>query len=179
MRSVGAYDPRGAAVEIPRHSMGSPARCGHDRTPLARDRRRQNRLIIGDTRAHRQRRNGFGGEREAIGEIVAIPAAALPPHLSNRCFPTCPSHRNRSRSTAGNHFTVLSIGGLAGALSRSHFDGLSLNSYDTGDGQRRRIADRQGHGRQVVTALCLTPGWLGFDLHVGCFFSKIYSPYGL
>jgi hypothetical protein len=101
-------------------------------------------------------------------------------HLTYRiCFPTCPSHRNRSRSTAENHFTVLSIGGLAGALSRSHFDGLSLNSYDTGDGQRRRIADRQGHGRQVVTALCLTPGWLGFDLHVGCFFSKIYSPYGL
>jgi hypothetical protein len=85
---------------------------------------------------------------------------------------------DRDQRLGENHFAV-SIGGLAGALSRSHFDGLSLNSYDTGDGQRRRIADRQGHGRQVVTALCLTPGWLGFDLHVGCFFSKIYSPYGL
>jgi hypothetical protein len=42
-----------------------------------------NRFTIDDTRAHRERSNGFGGEREAIGEIVAIPAdqaggAALP-----------------------------------------------------------------------------------------------------
>jgi hypothetical protein len=63
--------------------MGSSARCGNDRTPRARYRRRQNRITVGDTRAHRQRCNGFGGEREAIGEIVAIPAdqtdgAALP-----------------------------------------------------------------------------------------------------
>jgi hypothetical protein len=48
--------------------------------------------------------------------------------------------RNRSRSTARRKsLTVLSIAGLAG----SQFDGLSLNSYDTGDGRRRRIADRQ------------------------------------
>ena len=42
-----------------------------------------NRFGVDNTRAHRERSNGFGGEREAIGEIVAIPAdqadsAALP-----------------------------------------------------------------------------------------------------
>ena len=32
-----------------------------------------NRLSIDHAGPHRQRRNGFGGAREAVGEIVAIP----------------------------------------------------------------------------------------------------------